>query len=357
MIQLVSLQSVISTDLYSISHKENGLDELQFELSVSDPQYADIAEEQRIFETTEKQKYIVKKINAGAKTAQISCQLDLSDWEADIFLDPDHLDRPGFAHEFTAAHMLEFVQSNAAGLTSWRIESNILSDKRRQIEMDGPTPLEVVAQMQKTFGCAVRFDTSELVATILYPEECAISNAYVIDEVNLRAAPSYKAKSTDLYTRLYPVGADGMGIAAVNNGIPYVENLSYTSKVICRLWKDARYTDAASLRDDAQARVDAACRPERSWKLDVIDLHRIDPITWPDMSLELFRVIRLVDRNKGVTTDVQVLEDKVWPYYPERNQITVATITGSTQRAVRRLAKALTDPNSDFWQQILARQR
>ena len=343
----------ISSDKYYIQHMENGLDELHFEVSLDDPAYFAIYEETAILETTEGQTFTVKKINAGQKTADISCQLDLRDWQQDIFF---RLGQRGFLHEFTETRMLSEQIMKAQGLSAWQMVSEVRTSKTRKIEMEGPTPLEVALQMQKTFGCALRFDNREKRVRILYPTECALSKAYAVDSVNLRKVPEFKGSTAELYTRLYPTGADGLGIAAINGGKDYVDAQSpCTDRVICKLWSDARYTDAASLLADAPGKVNAAAQPERSWKLDVVDLHRIDPETWPDMGLGIFTVLHLIDSKKGIRANVQVCEDKVWPYYPEENQITVSTVTGSVQRDVRNLQRALADPNSDFWQQFAAR--
>ena len=64
--------------------------------------------------------------------------------------------------------------------------------------------------------------------------------------------------------------------------------------------------------------MDADSYPARSWVLDVVDLNRIDPVAWPDLGLGLLTVLRLVDRKKSVTANVQVMEDAVWPYYQRR---------------------------------------
>lgn len=333
----------IATDAYYIQHMENGLDELHFEVSISDPAYRVLQEESRILETTEHQIYTVKQINAGTHNANIGCRLDLSAWQTRLYIEYKSLNR-------TAAAVL-----SAVAPADWTVKDATIQQKKREIEMDAPTPLEIAEQMQETFECAIRFDTHSKTATLLYPEEKPLSNAYAVDAVNLRSVPMFKGKSTDLYTRLYPIGKDGLRIASVNDGKDYVENLTYTNQIICAVWKDERYTDVESLRDDAQKRVDAASQPERSWTLDIVDLKRIDADRWPDMDLSLFSVLRLVDSYKGFSTNVQVREDKVYPYYPEKNEITVSTSAKSVQRTLRGLYRQIYNPNSEFYQRLRAR--
>lgn len=341
----------IAVDDYYIRHMENGLDELHFEIRLSDPAYRLLVEECRILETTEQQTYTVKTISGGKKTAKIGCRLDLSDWEQTICI---NYNRTGTPLMILQGAVVDFL-GDATALRAWTMIDSGRKTERRTIQMQGPTPIELTRQMQESFGCAVRFNTSKKTATIIWPEDVPLSNSYAVDTVNLRSAPEFKGKSSNLYTRLYPVGRDGLRIGSVNGGLDYVQNFSYTDRIICAFWQDSRYTDAAELRDDAQKRVDDAARPERSWKLPVVDLYRLNPGKWKDMSLSMFTVLRLIDSNKGFTANVQVREDKVYPYYPEKNEITVSTVAHSVQRTLRGLYNDINNPNSAFWQKMIAR--
>lgn len=341
----------IAVDDYYIQHKENGLDELHFEIQISDPAYRVLVEECRIIETTEHQTYTVKTISGGKTTAKIGCRLDLSDWEKTICI---NYKRPGTALMILQGAVVDFL-GDSTSLRAWTMIDSGNKTERRTIQMQGPTPLELAVQMQESFVCAVRFDTSAKTATIIWPDDIPLSNSYAVDTVNIHSAPEFKGKSSNLYTRLYPVGKDGLRIGSVNGGLDYVQNLSYTDQIICAYWQDSRYTDAAELRDDAQKRVDEASQPERSWKLSVVDLYRLNPQKWKDMSLSMFTVLRLIDSNKGFSANVQVREDKVYPYYPEKNEITVSTVTRSVQRTLRSVYNDINNPNSAFWQKIIAR--
>lgn len=345
----------IVRDDYAIHHNGNGLDELCFRVSLMDAVYPMLQEgKTQIRETTEGQPYLVRKINGAGTYADVTCRLDLGDWEQDLLLDVDHLDRPGFSHSLHEQNMLGKIME-APGLSGWSVRSTVQTHRTRAMEMDGPTPLEAAVQMQKTFGCALRFNVRAKTVTVLYPDECPTSNAYAVESVNLRSRPEYKGRSTELYTRIYPVGDNGLGIASVNGGTPYLDDHSYTQAVICALWKDARYTDAASLKRDAQARLEAAARPTRSWKLDVADLSRIDPSRWPDMGLDIWTKILLQDSTRNTRETVQVVSDVVYPYYPERNQVTVSTGIETLQNMVAQTAATLLDPNGELWSQINAR--
>ncbi len=344
MLQIVNGSQVASDDYY-VRHMKNGLDELHFEVSIYDPVYREIMEEARIYESTEQQTYVVKTISGSKKTAKIGCKLDLSDWQKSICID---YNRTGSPLAFLNGTTIDFAGDSAA-LASWEMADNGNSEEQRTIKMTAPTPLEIALQMQEMFGSAVRFNTKDKTATILWPETMKLSNSYVVDTVNLQAAPEFKGKSSDLYTRLYPIGKNGLRIEG-----EYVENLTYTDQIICAVWQDNRYTDAEELKKDAQKRVDEASRPARSWKLQVVDLYRINSEKWSDLKLDIFTKLKLVDNLKGFSAVVQVMEDKIFPYYPEKNEITVSTCAASVQRTLKGLCDQIYNANSSFRQQFNA---
>ena len=343
----------IATQDYQITFKENGLDELSFTLARTDPAYQYLTEQAKILESTERQRFVVRKISVSRNSVCVTCQLDLEDWQKDIFLNTSDLSKDGFSHEYYEANMLQYVLDNSAGLSGWTKTAAITTAKKRAISMAGPTPLDVIEEMANTFRCAFAFDTIEKKVRIFYPSERPLTTAYAIETVNLMEAPAYKGDSSDLFTRLYPVGKDGLSIASVNGGVIYVQDTTYTGgKVISRIWKDDRYEDAESLKADAIERLREGCVPVRSWQLSVADLYRHNPEAFPGLELKMFDKIRLKDIVRNESYDVQIREMKVFPYYPEKTVLTVATTTVTVQKTTKALARALANRNSELWQQL-----
>ena len=348
----------IAVQDYFITFKENGIDELSFNLARTDPAYRYLTEQARILETTEKQRFVVRKISGSRNSVCVTCQLDLEDWQRDIFVKLSDLSKDGFSHERTESYMLQDIllasgtTLAAAGWTAI-VDIGTNDHKTRAISMAGPTPLDVVEQMAKTFRCAFSFDTIEKKVKIFYPEKRTITNAYAIETVNLMEAPTYKGDSAELFTRLYPIGKDGLTIASVNGGVLYVEDTTYTGgKVISKIWKDDRYTNADSLKADALAKLAEGCKPVRSWQLSIVDLYRLDAEAYPGLQLKMFDKIRLVDIVRGQSYDVQIRGMKVYPYYPEKTVLTVSTGAVTVQKTTKALQRALVNANSEFWQQL-----
>ncbi|MFR2212918.1 MAG: phage tail spike protein [Ruminococcus sp.] len=81
-----------------------------------------------------------------------------------------------------------------------------------------------------------------------------------------------KGSTYDYYTRIIPIGQDGLTIESVNDGKNYLENYQYTNKVKTYIWKDESYTDAAAMKEDAEAKLKDLSKPEVSYSADIIDL-------------------------------------------------------------------------------------
>lgn len=352
MLYIVDGRAIAAQD-YQITFKESGINELSFNLARTDPAYQYLTEQAKILEPTERQRFVVRKISVSRNSVRVTCQLDLEDWQKDIFLHTSDLSKDGFSHEYNETNMLQYVLEHSTGLTGWTMTADVTTHKTCAISMAGPTPLDVIEQMTKTFRCAFAFDTIEKSVTIFYPSERPLTTAYAIETVNLMEAPAYKGDSSELFTRLYPIGKDGLSIADVNSGVLYVEDTTYTGgKVISKIWKDDRYESASSLKAAALEKLGGGCVPVRSWQLSVADLYRHNPDAFPGLELKMFDRIRLKDIVRKQSFDVQIREMKVCPYYPEKTVLTVATSTATVQKTTKALQRALANPNSEFWQQL-----
>lgn len=320
---------------YAITHKYNGVDTLHFEISVHDPVFPQLAEEAYIHETTENQTYVIKGIDAGASSADIDCELNLEAWRGSV--------RTYYYNDTSSLP----VTMQGILPTGWSMQYQTMDSQRRSVLLDaGGTPLDIALTAQDSYGCAMRFDTAARVCTVHYPQTNATSDTVLIEGVGMRTRPNRTGKSTDLVTRIYPIGADGLTIESVNDGKAYVENHTYTNKVICQVWKDERYEVAENLRDDAQAMVDQLAVPEISWEIDLLDLYRSDPTKWGEHKVSLYQRVRVVYGGKTITA--LVVEEEVHPYHPENNTICVNSVPGNTIGTISGLVDAIKNPNSSF---------
>lgn len=338
MLKLISdVSAVLNVDDFYICEKSNGLDELIFNMSIYDGNYPHVLEEAVI---EYEQPYLVKAIDAGASTAKIKCQLNLDALKAELKL--------GYSNNSAT------LQQTVDGVlpSGWLFVDNSGSTISRTIE-GNYTPLEVIQQCVNTYGVVFRFDVAAKIVRAYTLSAFQPLGAFASRELNLTEI-NFKGKSTDFFTRLYAYGKDGLSFADINDGKPYVEYHGYTDKVICAYWQDERYTIKDNLLAAAQAAVKTGGSPDRSYECTVYDLAATNPemYSWQDFSL--FSVVRLIDDIKDIALDYQVVEYWRYPYYPEKNLVTLSSTAPKIQTTVKNIKAEIENPNSSFRQNMQA---
>lgn len=336
MLKLLSdSNAVLNVDDFYIKEQTSGLDELIFNMSIYDENYPHVLEEAVI---EYEQPYLVKAIDAGADTAKVKCQLDLDALKATLTV--------GYSNGSNTLY------GTVSGVlpAGWTFLDNSGSTISRTIE-GNYTPLEVIQQCVDTYGVVFRFDVKNKIVRAYTLTDFQPIGAFASRELNLTEV-NFKGKSTDFYTRLYAYGKDGLSFANINNGLPYVDYNEYSDKVICRYWEDDRYTVAENLLAAAQEAVKAGGTPQRSYECSVYDLAATNPeiYSWQDFSL--FSVVKLIDDIKGISLNYQVVERQVYPYYPEKNVVTLSSTAPKIQNTVKNIQVELENPNSNFRQSM-----
>ena len=234
----------------------------------------------------------------------------------------------------------------------WSLINNTGLSMQRTIEGDY-TPLEIVEACRDTYGVYFRFDNVAQTITVIIPDAAAPLGAFATRDLNLKEI-NYKGKSTDFVTRLYAYGADGLSFASINDGKPYVDNNTYSDKVVCAVWKDDRYTVAENLLEDAIAKLAVMAVPDRSYDCDVVDLRATNPEMYGFLDFEVFSVATLIDDAKGFSINYQVVERWNYPYYPEKNKVIFSSSPAKIQSQITQTANQINNPNSVFRQQQTA---
>jgi phage-related protein len=178
--------------------------------------------------------------------------------------------------------------------------------------------------------------------------------AFVTRDLNLKEN-NYKGKSNGFATRLYAKGKDGLTFASINGGKPYVENHTYSNRIICAYWEDDRYTIPQNLLADAQARLDEMAVPQRSFDCSVVDLAATNPAKYSDLDFQLFSIVGLIDQTRsGAKINHQVVERWIYPNHPEKNQVVLSTVAPRLQSQVAQIVQSINNVNSDWSQKQAA---
>ena len=325
----------IQNDDYYIREIPGGLNEVIFNISIWDELYPLLTEEANIRES-EGQLYLIKQIDGGAQAAKVVCQLDLDEWRSEMLLNYTN----GSA---TVNQTISGILPNG-----WTIQDRALLNIRRTIE-GNYTPFEVVQACQETYGVQVQFDNKTKAITLFFAENEKPLGAFATRDLNLKEI-NYKGKSTNFATRLYAYGKDGLSFASINDGKPYVDDNTYSSRVICAYWKDERYEVAENLLEDAKKNLAAIAVPQRSYDCNVVDLAATNPEMYGFQDFSMFSVITLIDDSKNARINHQVVERWNYPYYPEKNKVILSTVVPKIQSQIVQVQQQINNPNSNFQQ-------
>lgn len=325
----------IQNDDYYIREIPGGLNEVIFNISIWDELYPLLTEEANIREG-DGQLYLIKQIDGGAQAAKVVCQLDLDEWRSEMLLNYTN----GSA---TVNQTISGILPNG-----WTIQDRALLNIRRTVE-GNYTPFEVVQACQETYGVQVQFDNKTKAITLFFAENEKPLGAFATRDLNLKEI-NYKGKSTNFATRLYAYGKDGLSFASINDGKPYVDDNTYSSRVICAYWKDERYEVAENLLEDAKKNLAAIAVPQRSYDCNVVDLAATNPEMYGFQDFSMFSVITLIDDSKNARINHQVVERWNYPYYPEKNKVILSTVVPKIQSQIVQVQQQINNPNSNFQQ-------
>lgn len=284
------------------TRSEDGLMSLQFDISPDHELYRYFV----LYGTVEYdgQRYLINGINERKTVSTITCELDLTGLNYNVY--------PTYNKSTVS---FSSVCSEILKGTGWTVVDADLVAARRTLELTDVTTLDILDYCQNStaYNTRYRFDTINKVIYCIKPyNNTEPTGTYFTDELNL-SDMTYKGSTTSLVTRLYPYGKDNLSIASLNNGKNYIENHSYTDKVISAIWRDERYTNKQTLLDDAKA------------KLAVLAV----------LAFDLYDVVTLIDRKRKTRINYRIVEIKEYPADATLNTVTLSTvpakITGKLQ--------------------------
>lgn len=334
---------------YYIKELASGLNELCFTISIWDDVFQLIQEESSIREESDgitACNYLVKAIDSGKNTANIKAQIDLDEWKESLTV----------AYNSGSNSVGGIVRAVAP--TGWTVADYSGLTYLRTLHLTGITPLGVLEQCRSTFsGVTFRFDNVNKVIEIINMKTGTNLGAFVTRDLNLKKT-EYKGKSTGFATRLYAYGKDDLSIASVNSGLPYVDNNTYSDRIVCAYWKDERYTVAENLKAAAQERLAELAVPSRSFECDVVDLAKTNPEKYSELDFVMFSVVSLIDQTRsGQKIDHIVVERWIYPNAPQNNKVILSTVAPRIQSQVTQIINSMNDINSIYQQQQTSKQQ
>ena len=335
-------QIPLNFDDYYIQEIYGGKDAAGFTLPLDHPDYQYLFEETPLIDTETKQRYLIKAIDEGQTTVNIKAELDLDELSRDMFLN------------YTNGSDTVVNTISKALPDGWAVQDHAYFNQHRTIELEAATPLDVIDACPDIYNVVFRFDNNARVIHIYNPDSEEISGVFLTDELNLKSV-NFKGKSSGFATRLYAKGKDSLTFADINGGKDYVEDFSYSDKVISVYWKDERYTIAENLLADAKKRLKSMAVPQQSYTCGVMDLARAresqegkNDNIYSFLEFKLYQNVVLLDRRRNRRITHTVAGIKRYPKYPEKNEVTLSTVAPSIQNSVKSIQTQMEKPTSTF---------
>lgn len=220
---------------------------------------------------------------------------------------------------------IEEAASTALAGTGWRIGTCDVT-KKRNAGMLQVSSLGVIQNLCKAFLCEPVFDTINKTVSF-YEKRGEDKGVYFMSGLNLKKLQK-KSTSYDYYTRIIPIGADGITIESVNDGKNYLENYQYSDKVLTYLWKDESYTgkneeELQAFKEDAQKKLMDLSKPEVSYQVEIRNLAAQNP-EYGILSYSLGDTVKLIDARTGVMEQQRIKKLVHYPENPERDTCEIA---------------------------------
>ncbi|OAZ40954.1 hypothetical protein A9Z40_03160 [Microbacterium arborescens] len=161
--------------------------------------------------------------------------------------------------------------------TDWSIGA-VTVTTRRTYSVEETTPLAMLRLIQEQHGGDLVFDDEARTVSLVAQsgQDNGVGFFYGRNLSNSKRV----VDTTSLVTRIIAQNADGVTIASVNGGLPYVEDFTYTSEVRTAVYDFASGTSPFTMLAMAQATLANRSKPSYSYEFTVADLshagHAID---------------------------------------------------------------------------------
>lgn len=241
---------------------------------------SDLFEEEGYIETKDHGRFIIKEKNLANDGYEIVGRYDLEEFN-------DWIDAKAYVTE-TPKEMLEDLLQGK----DWTVVSSITT--KRTVTATNVSMIALIKQIVDTFNAEVMFNN--VTKTIYVEEELGSDKGvYFHNELNLRRL-NISSDTYDFATRMIPRGINGEGIEQINNGVPYVENHTYSDKIVTVIWEDERYTHMDKLKADAEKKLEVLSKPRRAFTADIVNLAKSSK-EYSILDYSIGDTITLIDSN------------------------------------------------------------
>ena len=260
---------------------------------------------------TKTDEFVIKAVEKGEQFNKYTAVLNVEELEGTAF-------PYGFeSDEQTIRACLEFAFKG----TGWRVGTCTVTKKRTIDEQENITAWDVLQKCLSTYRCECIIDSINKTVNI-YERIGSDKGCYFIEGINLRKI-SLKSDTYDFYTRIYPIGKDGITPEWLT-GKDYIDNFQYSSKVKAYVWKDERYTNTTSLIEDATAKIEEMSRPYKAYTAEVVDLANASEEYKDILSYGIGDTVTLVSKKTRTKEKQRIVKIREYPETPKKNTVEIS---------------------------------
>lgn len=290
---------------------DSGDKELTFKYP-SDGKQVDLLKEEYYIRTKEDE-YVIRKRKTGTQFNEYTAQLNVEELEGAVF-------PYGFeSKEQTIRACLEFAFEG----TGWKVGVCQITKKRTINKDEETNAWDVLQDCLSTYRVECKIRSLEKTIDI-YEQIGADRGRYFIEGLNLKKL-TVTSDTYDFYTRLIPLGKDGIGIEWL--GKPYLENYQYSSKVKTYVWSDERYTNTTSLIEDGIAKLEEMSKPYVAYKADVIDLARQSKKYSSVFDFDIGDTVWMISKSTKTKEKQRIVKLTEYPESPQSNTVELSNAT------------------------------
>jgi phage minor structural protein len=262
---------------------------------------------------TKDDEYVIRKKKTGVQFNEYTAQLNVEELEGAVF-------PYGFeSKEQTIRACLEFAFEG----TGWKVGVCQITKKRTINKDEETNAWDVLQDCLSTYRVECKIRSLEKTIDI-YEQIGADRGRYFIEGLNLKKL-TVTSDTYDFYTRLIPLGKDGIGIEWL--GKPYLENYQYSSKIKTYVWSDERYTNTTSLIEDGIAKLEEMSKPYVAYKADVIDLARQSKKYSSVFDFDIGDTVWMISKSTKTKEKQRIVKLTEYPEAPRSNTVELSNAT------------------------------
>ena len=301
-----------------ITDELNGIGELKFTVPIT---YKKLQLEGYV-QVKDGHEYVIKEITTEGRERNVHCVLNIEELL-------------GMVHTtFTSKeNNLNDTMKIILNGTTWTHVNNSTRTYTRNLYGTVVSSYHMLQLMSTVFDVEFYFDTHKKIVYIV--DRVGEDNGtYFINDLNLKQL-SQDTHTHNLITRVIPLGKDNLNISEVNGGKMWLENHTYSNKIIYGVWQVTDYDNATKLKEDAQRYLNEMAIPYESYEIQVTDISKL--ANNPDFRYELGDVITIID-NLTETRIKQRIYRKVYNLQdPDADIINIASKDKSFEDYYKRM--------------------